>query len=66
MKNTFIKNDVLKLVSEIEKYIPKFFDNFMGWEYANGKDAGKDFKRILKLSKKIKAKIKNIDCDASL
>ena len=47
-----------KLVNEILKTFPKFFDNFKGWEYADGSDAGKDFKRIYNRAKKIKKTIK--------
>lgn len=43
-----------KLCDEIIKIFHKFFDNFENWEYGNGANAGKDFKRILNLAKKIK------------
>ena len=45
--------DVKKLTIDIIKYFPKFFDNFEGWEYSSGVNAGKDFKKILNKAKKI-------------
>ena len=50
--------EVLKLTDQILKVIPKFFDNFKGWEYANGKDAGKDFKSIYNKAKRINKNLK--------
>jgi len=42
-----------RLLSDIIRVFPKFFDDFKGWEYENGKDAGKDFKRIFNRAKKL-------------
>ncbi len=46
--------EIQKLCEDIEKVFPKFFDNFENWEYGNGTNAGKDFKRIFNRSRRIK------------
>lgn len=46
--------EIQKLINEIEKVFPKFFDNFENWEYANGSNAGKDFKKIYNRAMRIK------------
>ena len=43
------KCDRLESVAEM---VAKFFDNFVNWEYADGSDAGKDFKKLFNLAKK--------------
>lgn len=50
--NTLIL-DVEKLTSDIIKYFPKFFNDFEGWQYGNGSDASKDFKRVFNKAKKL-------------
>jgi len=52
--------DVEKLTNDIIKYFPKFFDDFTNFEYGNGVNAGKDFKKIFNKAKKLnKAVSKN-------
>lgn len=46
--------DVQKLLDQILKVFPKFFNDFKWWEYSNGSDAGKDFKSIYNKAKKLK------------
>jgi hypothetical protein len=46
-------DDVEKLTNDIIKYFPKFFYDFTNWEYFNGVDAGKDFKRIFNKAKRL-------------
>lgn len=53
--------ETIILCDQILKVFPKFFDDFLGWKYGNGKDAGKDFKRIYNIAKKIKTKHKHND-----
>ena len=48
-----IESDIKKLTSDIIKVFPKYFDNFTGFEYGDGRDAGKDFKKIFDRAKKI-------------
>ena len=48
------QKQIESLVNDILKYFPKFFDNFKGWEYGNGANAGKDFERIFDKALKIK------------
>jgi len=48
------KIETEKLVADIVKYFPKFFGDFSNWQYGNGTDAGKHFKRIFNRAKKIK------------
>lgn len=50
--------DVENLTSDIIKYFPNFFDDFKNWEFSNGADAGKQFKKIFNKAKKIKKSIK--------
>lgn len=54
MENREIDTEVEKLLNRIEKYFPKFFNDFKDFEYANGRDAGNDFKKIYNLAKRIK------------
>jgi hypothetical protein len=50
-------SDAENLTSDIEKYFPKFFDDFTNFEYGTGVDAGKDFKKIFNKAKRLKTKI---------
>ena len=45
------------LTNDIIKYLPKFFDDFKNWEYANGTSAGNDFKKIYNKAKSLNKKI---------
>jgi len=49
---------ILNLTKKIIKTLPKFFDDFEGWEYSTGVDAGKDFKSIYNIAKKINKQLK--------
>ena len=49
-----VKNDIEKLIDDIIRCFPRFFDDFEKWEYGTGVNAGKDFKRIFNKAKKIK------------
>jgi hypothetical protein len=48
------EKEINKLVDEIIKYLPKFFDDFKNWEYGTGSNAGRDFKRMYNRAKKIR------------
>ncbi len=48
-----VNEDVLKLTNDIIKYFPMFFADYKNWQFGNGRDAGKEFKRILNRAKKI-------------
>lgn len=48
------------LEDDILKVFPKFFGDFKNWEYGNGTDAGKDFKRIYNKAKKQKINIDKV------
>lgn len=53
MDNNELTNSILKLTDDIIKILPKFFDDFSNWEYADGSNAGNDFKKIYNQAKKI-------------
>lgn len=48
-----VKKDVESLTRDIMKCFPEFFDDFTNFEYGNGIDAGKDFKKILNKAKRL-------------
>lgn len=52
-------NELKAIVDDILKVFPKFFDDFKNWEYGNGTDAGKDFKRIYNKAKRLKMENNN-------
>lgn len=52
VSDSFI-SDVESLTRDIMKYFPKFFDDFTNFEYGNGVDAGKDFKKIFNKAKRL-------------
>ena len=52
--------DVETLTNDILKYFPKFFDDFENWEYGNGKNAGKDFKKIFNKAKRLNSTVYKI------
>lgn len=50
----YSKESINRLVNQILRVFPKFFDNFEGWEYGNGADAGKHFSSIYDKAKKLR------------
>lgn len=58
VSSSFI-SDIDKLTKNIEKYFPKFFDDFTNFEYGTGVDAGKDFKKIFTNAKRVSKHLKN-------
>lgn len=56
VSGSFIE-DSEKLLDDVIKYFPKFFDDFTNFEYGTGRDAGKDFKKIFNKAKRLKTKI---------
>ena len=53
-----MEEKIKKLTEDIIKYFPRFFDDFNGWQYGDGVNAGKHFKKIYNQAKKINKTIK--------
>ena len=49
--------DVIIITNNIIKYFPRFFGDYKDWCYANGADAGNDFKKIFNRAVKISKKL---------
>ena len=59
VSGNIMEKEVKILCEKIIKFLPKFFDDFEGWQYGTGTNAGKDFKNIFNSAKKINKKIKS-------